>query len=420
MNFPQEYITDCGYPFAGGELLVCEECTICCNSLEECQMNENYSIGNFSPQKFTLLLLGTFCGFLILFAIVLSAAKLKMRTICTLDALELCGPDSVYHFVLCDSIIGWVVVLVNIGFQVTLFNLFLRTSSFENKENSAWVYNMRCPRNSIECEDDSTISWAGWASLFAVMLIYLMLKLIYRAARLANFRLFVGGIILISVALYSIITSFFYNKAIASSDAEIIVNSVVLTFMTEIDEWFHRLLFYMFPGWLGEMMDVAGRFESKRNEKSDFEVGADTIYHPKNDPITLQTHTVLQGDKKGINSSEDRNTSNKLSEGKQKNTSLIGELLDEDQDSPVLSEIKMLTKTIEKLQKEINVMNFKLNEIENKEEDVVEPITAMRRRSYAGLLSGSVVPSPTAMGDSMYQKMDLMGGRSKSFSYMLS
>lgn len=53
---------------------------------------------------------------------------------------------------------------------------------------------------------------------------------------LTRIRFFVGGLLSGSVSLFTFYVSAIYNAAIATSNTEIIVNAVVISFITDIDE----------------------------------------------------------------------------------------------------------------------------------------------------------------------------------------
>ena len=58
-----------------------------------------------------------------------------------------------------------------------------------------------------------------------------------RHSRYARARIFIGGLLLNLVTTFVLYTSTIYNKAIATSNTDIIVNAVIILFITDIDEF---------------------------------------------------------------------------------------------------------------------------------------------------------------------------------------
>mmetsp|Transcript_12867 Transcript_12867/g.18746 ORF Transcript_12867/g.18746 Transcript_12867/m.18746 type:complete len:312 (+) Transcript_12867:1-936(+) len=305
---------------------------------------------------------GGICGFYIFLFLISYVMRSKVNHRYILDALELSGSASVYHFVICDTIMGWLVVLTTLSFQITIFYAYLKTSSFEDKETSDWVYAKRCPPNGLECEDDDDTTTLGWISLFLVMLTYLMTdivkgsKLIFRAGILSSLRLFVAGIILLIITVLAILSSYFYNRATALSNTEIILNSVILLFTTDIDEWVHRLLFYLHPKWLEKMMHDARCFQSNLDGTSDKKDDESNI-EPQIDSLT-----------KNPNHSFNINPDNAF-------------LRDH---SFLIDKIEMSTSSIQTMEDKLNAITDRLNKIES---GAKKSEAAQRRRStYADLV----------------------------------
>ena len=111
-------------------------------------------------------------------------------------------------------------------------------------------------------DDDGTTEW-GWFIFSLVMLVALAkdlisgVKLFYLAFSCKNNRYFAGGFILILVTLMSMWASYKYNRAIATKNTELLMNSVVLLFVQEIDEWMFQLVDGAFPSWTNAKLEEA-------------------------------------------------------------------------------------------------------------------------------------------------------------------
>mmetsp|Transcript_6566 Transcript_6566/g.9711 ORF Transcript_6566/g.9711 Transcript_6566/m.9711 type:complete len:528 (+) Transcript_6566:1-1584(+) len=273
LNVIENFVTDCGRPSSTNDPVICKTCSICCNSEEMCQQNEQSSalppitIGLGSVAAVTVLLL------MIAFvrARFFSKEEISFKQQ-NLNALQLCGKDSVYQFVLCRSIAGRIVVVFTILAQILIFFQFLRVSSVSDKDNSDRIYTMRCPSNKTDCEDEADVSWSGWVAFVIMMISFVLIdiikgfRLMYKATRLISIRCFLGGVILTIVSLVALITTAYYNEAIALSDRDIIVNSVILLFVNDIDEKLFALLHFIVPEWLDSMHNEALEFEFEQND----------------------------------------------------------------------------------------------------------------------------------------------------------
>merc|ERR1712194_454404 len=68
-------------------------------------------------------------------------------------------------------------------------------------------------------------------------------------------RFFLGGVLLCCINIYTIYASAIYNKATATSDTELIFNSVIVLFITEIDEKIFELIDSNNPRWIDNIKE---------------------------------------------------------------------------------------------------------------------------------------------------------------------
>jgi len=104
------------------------------------------------------------------------------------------------------------------------------------------------------------------------------------------------------------VTSILYNKAICTSNTELLMNSAVLLFLNDLDEKIYSALEKMFPLWL-EMLD-AEIFEKSRlleaeidERETRFEIEIDRRQSRFEDDIKHRLSTFMKSLEEKINSS---------------------------------------------------------------------------------------------------------------------
>ncbi len=169
-------------------------------------------------------------------------------------ALDKIGENSVYRFFLGKSWWGWSVALVVMATQIWVLFTFVRGAEFDlSDDNSDFVYTWMCPRDRIECDNKADLTTAGWVMFGVIMTSHLlkdivngskMLVLCAKEGHPMNWRVryFFGGLFLVTVTTFTLFASTIYNKAIATSNTEIISNAVIILFITDLDEQFFSLL----------------------------------------------------------------------------------------------------------------------------------------------------------------------------------
>ena len=158
-------------------------------------------------------------------------------------ALDGFGEDSVYQFLLGTSKMGWTVVLAVIGVQIWMLFVFVQGAEIDwTDDKSDFVYTWQCPRDQDGCENKSDLTLQGWA-VFAILMIAYLLKDIISGTKLIvlsakerhdshkRMRFFFGGWLLTTVTFFT----------------EIIMNSVVILFICDIDECLYDILMIINP-----------------------------------------------------------------------------------------------------------------------------------------------------------------------------
>lgn len=283
MNKNTAFITDCGEPsFSSKSLPIqCESCTMCCNSLDTCQINIEWKT---PVQRFGFLLvsfvpIGLMPMLVILF-------KLNQRGYFNFKScwdreeernpLSVYSEDSVYCLIFSSHPLAWCIFVGTATVQALAFNIFLIRSNF-NDSDSTWNYTFRCPgnSNSIQCSNDSSKTVLGWI-MFSVLVLGFLgsdfidgLLQLRKAAAIQSARLFFSGWTLFFLTALALFTSVIYNVAVAESDLDLITNTVFLLFINDFDEQVLKILESMVPYWMGKRyVEIKRNMLEKRSERS--------------------------------------------------------------------------------------------------------------------------------------------------------
>jgi hypothetical protein len=259
-NKKGQFIADCGNPQETENPLHCPSCTICCNSDEECQVN---TVRKFSLTVQTLLFFGALWGVMLFCTastVVVKRCRSKPLPTSRSHPRHLLGEESVYSFVLANSPAAWLIFLGTAMTQVAIYLMFLQPADFAS-ENSDWQYSIRCPESDTVCEDDSTVDQYGWMAFAVILFASLFpdvingIRLMYKSVVLNSPRLWIGGLFHVSIAALASWVSYFYNRAIAPSNSELIFSAVILLFVNDIDECFLEMTMSVKPKWTKDLDD---------------------------------------------------------------------------------------------------------------------------------------------------------------------
>eukprot|EP00984_Skeletonema_dohrnii_P008777 scaffold3271_cov82-Skeletonema_dohrnii-CCMP3373.AAC.3 len=157
-------------------------------------------------------------------------------------ALSKIGKNSVYSYFVTDKFAGCVLAFATLGIQIVILIFFIIASEANLQDDRIDIqFTWKCPPDSDVCKDKADLTDAGWAIFCLLMTAFLAkdmiggTKLIYHSSRIrhpigSRIRYFIGGV------------STVYNSAIATSNTDIIVNSVIVLFVMEMDEWIFSTL----------------------------------------------------------------------------------------------------------------------------------------------------------------------------------
>lgn len=281
-----QYISDCGDPlFHLPSLLSCPSCTMCCNSLEKCQENKELKTRFWIMAIFGLPVFTASVRFIIVKAgIDIFHVFNDIET----EPFHVLTLDSVYCFILTKSIMAWILYLVTVVIQVLLFAEYIGASSVKS-ENTDWNFTFRCPRNTIECEDESSRTRNGWILFFLVTGSYLgadfvkSLRQLQKAVLTLNWQLFLSGFLLFCLTMLALFASTVYNIALAESNTDLIMNTVILLFINDMDEKILIILESLAPVWTRDRIDDVRRSVSVQERNLQPFVGLSFKYNHKFD-----------------------------------------------------------------------------------------------------------------------------------------
>ena len=288
------------------------------NSRDECNPTEETIIqkSNFSSFKvFTAVFFASILGLAIalcLFSFIYETYKnrseslqssfqrrLSFRRRAKEYTFDKMGKTSVYSFFLGKSWSGWTIALAVLGVQLWVLFVYISGAEKElSNDKSDFRFTWKCFRDQEKCENDSNLDASGWIIFGILMFSHLArdiingTKMIFLSAKSGyNFntraRFFLGGFLLITVTAFTLFASVVYNKAIATSNTDIITNAVVILIVMDLDEQFFEvfdLIDARTNAWFGGI---------KEYEKMHKETGSSTIRDATGSQIESITRELL-------------------------------------------------------------------------------------------------------------------------------
>jgi len=268
------YITDCGDPsFLSSGAVFCESCSMCCNSLDKCQVNFRPII----PNKVTgYVLVGLVIPIIIYVAIyILFYGQKILKRIMIVDdrnTLSVFNEDSVTCLIFTDNLCAWLIYASVASIQGWLFSVFLEKSDF-NAQDTDWRFSFRCPNDSSECLNAGQTTTEGWIMFVLVTFFFLGTDFIdsvlqlRKAVTLKDSRFLLSGVILFLLTALALYTSIVYNFALAETDTDLIVNTVILLFINDLDEQCLNILDSAAPMWISKRYtEIEANLELKKSK----------------------------------------------------------------------------------------------------------------------------------------------------------
>lgn len=314
------FVADCGVPTAFNEALQCEHCTMCCNANEDCYPQEGTQIAEhpgLSYGTIGILLIASFAAFCCIVALSLYLFnKRKNRgNVVTMsteirieeddkDALSRIGEASVYNFFVTNKVLGWLAASVTLAIQVWILAFFLIASEANLQDDEIDIqFTWKCPPDSDVCKEGDGLTKTGWFIFSMLMIAFLATdmisgcKFMYHSSKVrhtlvSRIRWFVAGLCMCSVTIFSFYVSTVYNQIVSKNNADLIVNSVIILFVMEIDERVFSALAALNGKWTASHVDYsdsssASEIEEMKEkiESQEKELG---ILHSQQKEITLR------------------------------------------------------------------------------------------------------------------------------------
>ena len=269
-----EFITDCGDPsFSLQAPLECESCTKCCNLLGLCQIKPKRDI-QLDVTAYLVVLLTPITIAFVFYIIYLGIKKVNIHiSDREVDLSQIYNHDSSYCLIFSDDLLAWAIYMATVTIQTLLFSLFLSDLSFDS-EVFMWENLYICPENSSECTKDGNRDTFGWIMFYIVVLSYfakdfvLALMQLSKSIFLFNLRLGFSGVVLFFLTGLALVTSVIFNKAIATTNPDLIMNAAILLFINDIDEQLFGLLQTLAPAWLEKRSEEICKNMKKRENAS--------------------------------------------------------------------------------------------------------------------------------------------------------
>jgi hypothetical protein len=260
-------------------------------------------------------------------------------------ALSKIGKDSVYSYYVTDNVYGWVAAFATIVMQVGLLVVFILASEPKLQDDKSDIqFTWKCPRDTDECKDKSDLENWMWVIFCLLMVTFLAKdmisgsKLIYHSAKVrhslgSRVRYFFGGMCLCWITLFAIYVSrcndvchlflvhrssirlipylylslhpqvsTVYNMAIATRNTELILNSVVVLFVMDMDEWIFATLEAANEKWTAHAAD------GSEDTNSDIEARSESIIAEMKEEMTRQSEQI-ESQQEQITSQQEQITS---------------------------------------------------------------------------------------------------------------
>ena len=269
------FIADCGDPlFHLINELSCDDCTMCCNSLNACQKRGQLKLTKLQISLCIGLAIPAVVGLFFWFSF-------EIKRLFSFDCFpkaknrhSLYNHDSVYCFIFSPNWIPIIVYLLTAGLQMSLYIIYILSSSFGKQDND-WIFSFRCPDNDMTCTDERTADPFGWFLFYVVLALNLGPDMVlfsiqlHRGALMGDATLSLSGFMLAFLTVMGIVTSAFYNQALAEKNTDLITNAVILLFINELDERALTFVAHLAPEWTSNhLIDIRNIVAKKANIKA--------------------------------------------------------------------------------------------------------------------------------------------------------
>ena len=266
------YISDCGFPnYDLQGTLECEECTMCCNSDEFCQVTlTKWSIPIWGATIILSVLIPIICSCIgyILLKLPFFVSNSKNQNTSNSPSI-IYNEDSIYLFILSSNKMAIFVYFATVIIQIATFGVYLQSASMDWEE-TVWEFSYYCPDNSLECVNQNFVDALGWTMFGIVLFVYHgadMVTCFYQikeAVTQRDLKLFLSGFILCDMTILSLFTSTVFNWAVATKNTDVIMNVVILFFVNDMDEKVLSILYRLNREWIEKIRNEVEGIMSNR------------------------------------------------------------------------------------------------------------------------------------------------------------
>ena len=108
----------------------------------------------------------------------------------------------------------------------------------------------------MHCSDLKQRTHAGWAICMGILIIFILpdgidsIFIYYYSSLHGHMKGIFAGLILMSVSTISILATIIFINASSSSNAELLMNSVAILFLNDIDEQVYSIISRLKPSWI--------------------------------------------------------------------------------------------------------------------------------------------------------------------------
>ena len=188
-----------------------------------------------------------------------------------INLVQAIGSESIYVFFLARNLRVWLIAFVCTAVQVNILFRYLRAINVHHM-SSDWEYTQLYPLYDLSRTDKKATTYVGYFLFGTTMAAWSLedtvsfLKLFVSGIRMKSIDFFESSTLL-CVTVLGIYTSIVYNPAVATMDTELIMNAVVLLFVSELDERFYEVVRAIHPQWLENVLHGVSKTVVNSNGK---------------------------------------------------------------------------------------------------------------------------------------------------------
>ena len=274
----RDFIADCGRTETSKPLVICPQCTTCCNTEDSCISTEK--IWSHESMKYVKMnptysiVIFTVCAMIILMfsSIVLKSCRLFLPLPSEVRKVRQDGSANRF-FLSNNKYLQFIAFLSNL-FQALVIILFLSAGDI-TKNSNMWVYSISCSPDELECEDKSLVDKAGWFTFGGIIAVFLLpdmidgVHLFYESSVNFNLRGIIASSVLLVVTILTVEASCIFIYAQSISNIAIIIDAVIVLFLNQVDEQVYLIINRLFPARIDQMeMDIFNYYLHENGEEA--------------------------------------------------------------------------------------------------------------------------------------------------------